>query len=104
MKPQKTLIPLCIILILSLSNSCKTDAKRQSAEQIVAEWIGKTIQFPDNMQLTVYGRDTMPAILSDTPYKVLVYIDSTGCTSCRLKLLEWHALILEADTVMHDRL
>ena len=41
MKPQKTLIPLCIILVLSLSYSCKTDAERQSAEQIVSEWIGR---------------------------------------------------------------
>lgn len=99
---------LFIILLLTLSVlflSCNTNANKQAeAENIVTEWIGKTIQFPDKVVLSVYGLDTLPALFPETPYKILLYIDSTGCTSCKLKLLEWQALIHEVDTALNGKL
>jgi hypothetical protein len=35
------------------------------------------------------------------PYKMLVYTDSTGCTSCKLRLDVWKDLMKDADTSMH---
>jgi hypothetical protein len=37
-------------------------------------------------------------------YKILFYIDSTGCSGCRLKLSEMKQLIMEADSIFHGQL
>jgi hypothetical protein len=37
----------------------------------------------------IYGRN----------YKIVLYIDSLGCTDCRLKLSEWNKIMREADSV-----
>jgi len=97
-----------IISVLALSvlfSSCYKKAnKLVKAEMIVTEWIGKTIQFPDNMVFSVYGRDTLSSPILETPYKILLYSDSSGCTSCKIKLLEWQALIQETDTTLYNKL
>ncbi|MDR2146986.1 MAG: hypothetical protein LBE91_11055 [Tannerella sp.] len=36
-------------------------------------------------------------------YKILLYVDSLGCTSCRTKLPEWRKLILESDTLFENK-
>ncbi|MEA4936489.1 MAG: hypothetical protein VB102_07605 [Paludibacter sp.] len=100
---QSFIISLLVLSVLFISCNKKTN-KQEEARKIVAEWIGKEIKFPDNMIFSVYGQDTLVAPLSEVPYKILLYSDSTGCTSCKLKLLEWQALIHEADTVLNGKL
>ncbi|MFV0420303.1 MAG: DUF1573 domain-containing protein [Dysgonomonas sp.] len=79
--------------------SCKKDDKKAEAEKIVAEWIGKEIILPADIRCTYLGRDTICPD-SKTPYKVLVYTDSTGCTSCKLQLYKWNTFIQEAESEM----
>ena len=102
MKP----IHLLIAIIFMAFTACNKQAKRQAeAEKIVTEWVGKTIQFPDDMTLSVYGRDTLVPNLHNTPYRILLYVDSTGCTDCKLKLYEWQKLIAEADSsLLHGKI
>lgn len=102
-KIQPIIIFFVALSLLFLSCNKKTN-KRAEAENIVTEWIGKEIKFPDNMLFSVYGRDTLSTSLPETPYKILLYIDSTGCTNCKLKLLEWQALIHESDTALTGKL
>ncbi|MDR1373255.1 MAG: hypothetical protein LBJ17_09125 [Dysgonamonadaceae bacterium] len=66
----------------------------------MAEWTGKEIKFPDNFECNLQGSDTVSSLcaeLLDSEYKILLYIDSTGCTSCKLRLFEWRQLMQEAD-------
>ena len=85
--------------------ACNKQAKRQAeAEKIVTEWVGKTILFPDDITLSVYGRDTLVPNLYNTPYRILLYVDSTGCTSCKLKLYEWQKMMTEADSTLKGKL
>ena len=37
-------------------------------------------------------------------FKILLYVDSTGCSSCRLKLFEWKQLVEEANSLFPDKL
>jgi hypothetical protein len=39
--------------------------------------------------------------LFNREFKILLYVDSTGCSSCRLKLFEWKQLIEGADSLFH---
>jgi len=47
-------------------------------------WIGYKFNFKDDLQL-ISG----DVALLDRPYKIVMYIDDMGCTSCNLKLREW---------------
>jgi hypothetical protein len=100
---SKKLLIVSLIAILVIACTQKTD-KQVQAEQIVTEWVGKTLHFSKDIPLTVYGKDTVLPDFNATPYKILLYVDSIGCTSCKLKLFEWQKLIAEADTLLADKL
>jgi hypothetical protein len=102
---QNLILIASLLTISTMLISCNKNANKQlEAEKIVTEWVGKTIQFPDNMVFSAYGRNTSSTLLPETPYKILLYSDSSGCTSCKLKLLEWQALIQESDTLLLNKL
>jgi hypothetical protein len=87
--------------------SCKENKKRTEAEKIVSEWTGKEIKFPSGAQCCILGNDTASALCTDLlrkEYKVLLYVDSTGCSGCRLKLFQWKQLIAEADSLFNGKL
>jgi hypothetical protein len=79
--------------------SCKKDEQRAKVEQIVKEWTGKEIRLPEEIPCKVMDLDTVYPELASYPYKVLVYIDSLGCTDCKLRLPEWKRIIYESDTI-----
>ena len=97
------------LLIFSLTlfmvmffTSCQHHTKRDNAIKIVKEWTGKEIKFPDNVPCYMSGKDTLSELCIASfqkEYKILLYVDSTGCSSCRLKLLDWKQLIEEADSL-----
>ena len=67
---------------------------------VVNEWIGKEIKFPENMPCFVSGKETLSEFCDENfhrEYKILLYVDSAGCSDCRLKLFEWKQLMEEAD-------
>lgn len=80
-----------IILLLLICTSCKTDKQTQIAQYIQA-WQQKELLFPNELHPKSLGKDTTWDH-SKGRYKLLVYIDSTGCTSCRLGLPKWKQLI-----------
>ncbi|GHT61482.1 hypothetical protein AGMMS50239_12480 [Bacteroidia bacterium] len=98
---------LMIIILLLVLFSCKNNEKRTAAEKIVAEWIGKEIRFPDKFQCNLSGEDTASVVCSgllDKEYKILLYVDSLGCTSCKLHLFDWKQLIEEANGLFNEQL
>ncbi len=99
----KKIVIACLIAIVAIACTKKTD-KQAQAERIVTEWVGKTVKFDKEIPLTVYGKDTVLPNFGITPYKLLLYVDSTGCTSCKLKLFEWQKLMAEADTLLANEL
>lgn len=79
---QRLFFALCIVFVCI---SCR-DTRKDSAFQLVREWEGKEIRFPEQSVFTVQGKDTVGFNWSDADYKVLMYVDSTGCMSCKLQL------------------
>ena len=70
--------------------------------KIVNEWTGREINFPDHVSCYVSGLETLSTYCDDffdRDFKILLYVDSTGCSSCRLKLFEWKQLMEEADSL-----
>ena len=88
---------LYILLLLSLLTACKENNKEKFA-LLVQEWQGKEIVFPQNMAFTRFVTEPVDYRIPDAEYKVLVYVDSVGCTSCKLQLPKWKELIAHVDS------
>ena len=66
---------------------------RPSIHTIIQEWTNKKIIFPDDIQAKIVGRDTNCNYLLLKPIKILVYVDSIGCTACKLNFYDWYQKI-----------
>ncbi len=87
-----------VVLGVLILFSCKD---RYSTSSLFQEWEKKEILFPSYPVFTIQGRDTVALRIQDK-YKVLTYIDSVGCTSCKLHLSEWSKLIHQVDSLCPD--
>lgn len=92
---------LYILLLTTIFFSCHSEQKKKEKQiaQLVNEWQGKQILFPENAVFTRYLTDTTDYQIPQSDYKVLVYVDSTGCTSCKLQLHKWKELIEYTDSM-----
>ena len=97
---MKTLNPI-ILVLLPIFFSCQNEQKEKEKQiaELVNEWQGKEIKFPDNLIFTRYLTDTTDFQIPQSEYKVLVYVDSIGCTSCKLQLHKWKAFIEYTNSV-----
>lgn len=86
---------LCLFLI-----SCK-DAKTDAIISLLQKWDGKEILFPKSPIFTIKGKDTILYPILDE-YKILTYVDSIGCTSCKLKLSQWKEFMALVDSVKSE--
>ena len=92
---------LCLLLcVLALFSSCKESEKDKIA-RLVEEWEGKEILFPARSVFTIQGKDTVNFSFVDADYKVVTYIDSVGCTSCKLQLPRWKQFMQEVDSTLN---
>lgn len=66
---------------------------------MVTEWQGKEIRFPQDMVFTRFTTDTVDFTLPESSHKILVFVDSIGCTSCKLQLHRWKELIQHTDSI-----
>ena len=78
--------------------SCQ-ESREEAMLRLVNEWNGKEIKFPSRSVFTIQGKDTVDFGFVDADYKVVTYIDSVGCTSCKLQLPRWKKLVEEVDSL-----
>ena len=96
---------LYILLVLTIFFSCQDKQKEEKKQiaQLVNEWQGKQIVFPENLIFTRYLTDTTDFQIPQSDYKVLIYVDSIGCTSCKLQLHKWKQLIEYTDSATQGK-
>lgn len=100
------LIKLFLLIVAFSLSCCKGNKQREDAIAIVKEWTGKEIKFPENVPCYKFGKDTIPVLCDEclpNEYKILLYVDSSGCSSCRLQLFMWKQLIEEADSLFQGK-
>ena len=85
---------LCILLF-----SCQ-DTKRTQYAKLIKEWEGREILFPASSVFTIQGQDPVDISNDLSGYKILTYVDSIGCVSCKLRLQEWNLWIEELDSIV----
>lgn len=86
---------LALIFVL-LAISC-SDRQKKEITSLVEYWKGKEILFPAT-SIFIQDKDTIDFPLK-SQYKILSYVDSAGCVSCKLKLSEWKDFINVVDSV-----
>lgn len=91
------LIVACLVFC-----GCKSNNSSNEIEKTVQEWAGKEIFFPKNISCKSIDKDILCISPNSTPYKILIYTDSTGCTSCKLHLYKWSTIIEEVKNEMAD--
>ena len=87
-----------VLLFLFVLCSCQ-ESRENTLLQLVKEWDEKEILFPSQSVFTVLGKDTVNFVFDKADYKVLTYIDSIGCISCKLQLFRWKEWIHEVDSL-----
>ena len=103
MKPYAWLF----LFVLFCVHSCKDSGRKNDISKLLTEWIDKEILFPENVPCYVSGKDTILDLCNacfQRKFKILLYVDSTGCSDCRLKLSEWKRLIEEADSLFQGEM
>ena len=91
----KWILGLCVCLLMV---SC-SESDKERLSRLVKEWEGKEILFPAHSTFTIQGKDTVDFDFKDAEYKVVMYIDSVGCTDCKLQLPRWKELMTEVDSL-----
>ena len=91
----RLVLGLCVCLLVS---SCE-ESEKERLSRLVIEWEGKEILFPTHSTFTIQGKDTVDFQFQDAEYKVVTYVDSIGCTSCKLQLHRWKEFLSEVDSL-----
>ncbi|MDR1860177.1 MAG: hypothetical protein LBR06_04580 [Bacteroidales bacterium] len=84
---------------VTLMVACTGNSRKQEIIRLVKAWQGKEIVFPDGMVFPRLVSDTVPFDVPKDSWKVLVYLDSSGCTPCKLQLGLWEKFIAELDSI-----
>lgn len=82
-------------MALFLTVCCGRSGSDRAAE-IVEEWQGKEIKLPAAMTNVMTG-DTIN--VADADFTILTYVDSIGCTKCKMKLPIWKEFLGSLDSI-----
>lgn len=86
---------LYTILICNLIYSCSFNSSKNKIASIIKKWENKEIIFPPQLISNFEKQDSTFTLMLNKQYKILHFIDSTGCTPCKLTLFEWNQLLKE---------
>ena len=89
---------LTLIMCVWMLASCQ-ESHEEAMFRLVNEWNGKEIKFPSRSVFTIQGKDTVDFEFAGADYKIVTYIDSVGCTSCKLQLPRWKEFMTEVDSL-----
>lgn len=89
---KRLFYPFEVILIALTLHACR--GPHDSAEAVLRAWVGRELRLPDDAVLRNAEGDIFLASMVDTArWKVVSYVDSTGCTGCRLGAAQWKGWI-----------
>ena len=74
-------IAAIITVVIALSCSERPDKERE----ILASLLGREIVIPDGLGCRIQNT-TIDYDMSASDFRIITYIDSAGCTPCRMKL------------------
>ena len=83
---------LSVILLSSLLSACGSRLSHE--REMLSQLVGKEIIIPENLTFSVMDRE-VDIDFGDADFTIITYIDSAGCTPCKMKLPIWDNVINE---------
>ena len=87
----------CTVFIALFVIGCTSETDKLA--QTVKKWEGKKIIFPQKMIFSLFALDTLDYLIPENRYKIISYVDSGGCTECKLQLYKWRELAQEMSSI-----
>ena len=87
-----------LIIVLAILSSCT--AQQTDIEDLVLKWQGKEIVIPAHLHDVLDRPSSYP---SPSDYTLFTYLDTTGCTGCRMKLKDWEQFLNKIDSISDMR-
>jgi len=95
---MKNYFTLFLSLLVSFG-SCRNRQLKNDLEK----FLGTKLTIPANLQATFNGKDTLLTDFIKEKAKLVVWIDSTYCSSCQIsKMYEWKEILSYADSIGHQ--
>ena len=94
------LIGTSLLLAVWITSCSGPKKERQTIGQEIAKWSGRQLQLPAQPVFLRYAFDTVSLAMEEREYKILVYTDSSGCTSCKLQLPKWKEMLALTDSLL----
>jgi hypothetical protein len=96
---MKNIYLVVLVIVYIFCFSCKKNKISKETDIILKEWLGQTIKFPDIQPTFMETLDSLKYdIHGDKEYKILLYVDSTGCIGCKLQLNIWKVYLEELNS------
>ena len=91
---MKVCVNSAVWLVMLIFCSCSFKASERKALSLVDEWIGQEIKFPMNLPSLRVSEDSVDhQELDAVQYKIVSYVDSLDCLSCKVRLYAWNVLM-----------
>lgn len=94
-------IVFCILVFCCF---CCKNSEEHNIAALIEQWNGKEIIFPTASTFSKLGSEVSEKGDRNAEFKILTYVDSIGCTSCKLQLSKWKMLIGELDSITNSKL
>lgn len=91
----------CLYFLLFISFYSCQNLKDKEFRNVIMEWSNKKIFLPDSLYM-INNHEIVGTKIQKGKYTILSYIDSTGCTPCKLHLSKWKDFISEMQQVSMD--
>ena len=79
-------------LFLGVICACSNNAKTEDVFSLVNTWSGREIVFPARLPPFRFNKDSVcDQSLDGFLYKIVSYVDSSDCLSCKARLYAWNA-------------
>lgn len=96
---MRFIVSIIVFCIVCCCRSSDKEDQRKQAEALVSQWHGKEIRMVEDLPCRIFGNDTLAGDIYTRPCKLLVYVDSAGCTACRLQLAGWRSFLAEMQPI-----
>ncbi|MDE6265608.1 MAG: redoxin family protein, partial [Paramuribaculum sp.] len=82
----------CLIfpLLLFIAASCGEKAEKEKS--VLSSLLGREVTLPDSLVCRIQDTE-IDYDMGDADFKIITYVDSSDCTTCRMKLPEWDKTI-----------
>lgn len=82
------------MFLSSLFAVCSCNSEKDQSFDVDENWRGKYIKIPLNLTFEVQN-DTIAYDIDDCDYKIIQYVNSSGCTGCKMNLPAWEQFMGE---------